>query len=78
VLMTRHDDADAWTCERGSEDSHVEMRSPNSLPLANYRLDVFAPRQSIATRKSKAAVRRLRTCSGVLRSDFGDPSCGDG
>jgi len=64
VLMTRYDDSNSRKRERGSEDSHVEMRSPNSLPLANYGLDVATPRQSVATRKSKA-VRRLRTCSGV-------------
>ena len=65
VLMPRHDDTDPGKSERGSEDSHIEMRSPNSLPLANYGLDVSTPRQPIPTRKSKAVVRRLRTCSGV-------------
>ena len=65
LLVTRYDDPNSRKRERGSEDSHVEMRSPNSLPLANYGLDVAAPRQSIATRKSKAVVRRLRTYSEV-------------
>ena len=64
VLVSRYHDCHAGKGERGSEDPHVEMRSPNSLPLANYGLDVATPRQSVATRKSKA-VRRLRTCSGV-------------
>jgi hypothetical protein len=65
VLVPRHYDAYTRKRERGSEDPHIEMRGPNSLPLANYGLDVRAPRQPIATRKSKAVVRRLRTCSGV-------------
>jgi hypothetical protein len=65
VLVFRNHDPDPRKRERGSEDSHIEMRSPNSLPLANDGLDVVAPRQSIATRKSKAVVRRLRTCSEV-------------
>ena len=65
LLMPRNHDTDPRKSERGSEDSHIEMRSPNSLPLANYGLDVITPRQSIPTRKSKAVVRRLRTCSGV-------------
>jgi hypothetical protein len=49
-------------CERGSEGSDVEMHGPNSLPLSNDSLQVEAPRQSVATRKSEALIRRLRTC----------------
>jgi hypothetical protein len=35
VLMTRHDDSDARKSERGSENPHVEVHGPNSLPLSN-------------------------------------------
>jgi len=75
--MARNDDADARKAKRGSEDSGIEMRRPNSLPLSNDGLNVSAPRQSVAARKTKAAagaagaagaasaVRRLRICSEV-------------
>jgi hypothetical protein len=65
VLVTRHDDPDARRAERGSEDPDIEMHGPNSLPLSNDGLYVRAPRQPVATRKSKAVVMRLRTCSGA-------------
>ena len=65
VLMTRHDDSDARRSKRGSEDPDIEMHGPNSLPLSNDGLDVDTPRQPVATRESKAIVRRLRTCSGA-------------
>jgi hypothetical protein len=52
VLMSWHHDRDPWKRERGSEDPHIEMRSPNSLPLANDGLNVVPPRQTIPTRKS--------------------------
>ena len=65
LLMSWNHDCHPRKRERGSEDSHVEMRSPNSLPLANDGLDVIAPRQTISTRKPQAGVRRLRTCSGA-------------
>lgn len=35
VLMTRHDDSDTRKSERGSENPHVEVHGPNSLPLSN-------------------------------------------
>jgi hypothetical protein len=57
-----NDNANARMSERGSEGSDIEMHGPNSLPLSNDRLQVGAPRQPVATRKSKAVVRRLRTC----------------
>ena len=63
--MTRNDDPHSRKCERGSEDADVEMHGPNSLPLSNDGLYVGAPRQSVATRKAKAVVTRLRTCSGA-------------
>jgi hypothetical protein len=63
VLMTRHHDPDARRAERGSEDPDIEMHGPDSLPLSNDGLYVRAPRQLVATRKSKAVVRRPRTCS---------------
>jgi len=65
VLMARHHDSDTRRSERGSEDPDIEMHGPNSLPLSNDGLDVDTPRQSVATRESKAVVRRLRTCSGA-------------
>ena len=65
VSMTRNHDTNSWKCERGSEDAHIEVRGPNSLPLANDGLYVEASRQSIATRKAKTVVTRLRTCSGA-------------
>lgn len=65
VLMPRNDDPDARKAERGSEDSGVEMHRPNSLPLSNDGLNINAPRQSVAARKSKTAARRLRICSEV-------------
>jgi len=65
LLMSWNHDRNPWKRERGSEDPHVEMRGPNSLPLANDGLDVGTPRQAIATRKSQAGVTRLRTCSGA-------------
>jgi hypothetical protein len=65
LMVTWYDNSDSRKCERGSEDSHVEMCGPNSLPLANDGLNVEAPRQSIPTRKTEAVVTRLRTCSGA-------------
>ena len=65
LLMTRNHDSYSGKCERGSEDAHVEMRGPNSLPLTNDGLNVEAFRQSVATRKAKTVVTRLRTCSGA-------------
>jgi hypothetical protein len=38
--VTRNHDPYAGKCERGSEDAHVEMRGPNSLPLTNDGLNV--------------------------------------
>jgi hypothetical protein len=52
VFVTRNHDSYSRKCERGSEDAHVEMRCPNSLPLANDGLNVEAFRQSVATRKA--------------------------
>lgn len=34
MLVARHDDPDARELKRGSEDPHVEVRGPNSLPLS--------------------------------------------
>ena len=65
LFVTRNYDPYSRKCERGSEDAHVEMRSPNSLPLANDGLNVEAFRQSVTTRKAKTIVTRLRTCSGA-------------
>ena len=65
VFVTRHHDPHSRKRERGSEDAHVEMRSPNSLPLANDGLNIEAFRQSVTTRKAKTIVTRLRTCSGA-------------
>ena len=65
VFVTRHHDPHSRKRERGSEDAHVEMRGPNSLPLANDGLNVEAFRQSVTTRKAKTIVTRLRTCSGA-------------
>jgi hypothetical protein len=68
VLMARDDDPDARKAERGSEDPGIEMHRPNSLPLSNDGLNVSAPRQSVAARKTKAAAgaaRRQRICSEV-------------
>jgi hypothetical protein len=62
VLMTRHDDPDTRKTERGSEDSDIEIRGPNSLPLSNDVLYVRAPRQSMLARETKTIVRRQRTC----------------
>jgi hypothetical protein len=64
-LMTGNHNSHAWKFERGSGDPHIEMHGPNTLPLSNDSLYVGAPRQSIATRKGKSAVMRLRTCSGA-------------
>ena len=65
MLVARHHDSNTGKSERGSEHACVEMHGPNSLPLSNDGLKVTAPRQSVATRKTKAAVRLLRICSGV-------------
>ena len=65
VFVTRNHDPYSRKRERGSEDAHVEMRGPNSLPLTNDGLNVEAFRQSVATRKAKTVVTRLRTCSGA-------------
>jgi hypothetical protein len=62
VMVAWNDNPNARMSERGSEGSDIEMRCPNSLPLSNNSLQVEAPRQPIATRKSEALVRRLRTC----------------
>ena len=62
MTVTWNDDANARMRERGSEGSDIEMHGPNSLPLSNDRLQVEAPRQPIATRKTEALIRRLRTC----------------
>lgn len=62
MAVSRNDDSDARMSERGSEGSDIQMHGPNSLPLSNDRLQVEAPRQPIAPRKSEAVVRRLRTC----------------
>lgn len=63
MMMARHDDPDARESKRGSENPDIEMHGPNSLPLSNDGLNILAPRQSLATRKRKAVVTRLRTCS---------------
>jgi hypothetical protein len=65
VFVTRNHDSNSRKCERGSEDAHVEVCCPNSLPLANDGLNVEAFRQSVTTRKAKTVVTRLRTCSGA-------------
>jgi hypothetical protein len=62
MSVPRNHDSNTRMRERGSEGSDIEVRGPNSLPLSNNGLQVAAPRQSVATRKSKARVRRLRTC----------------
>jgi hypothetical protein len=65
VLVPGHDDADARSAKRGSENPDVEVHGPNSLPLLNDGLYVRTSRESVSTRKSKAVARRLRTCSGA-------------
>jgi len=65
MLMARNDDSNSRKCERGSEDTHIEVCGPNSLPLAKNGLYVEASRQSIATRKAKTLATPLRTCSGA-------------
>ena len=40
LFVTRNHDPYSRKCERGSEDAHVEMRGPNSLPLTNDGLNV--------------------------------------
>lgn len=65
VLVSRHDDAHTRKLERGSENPCIEVHGPNSPPLSNDGLNVTAPRQSVAARKTKAAVRRPRTCSAA-------------
>jgi hypothetical protein len=67
VLVTRHHDAHSRKFERGSDDPHIEMYGPDSLPLSNDGLYVGAPRQPAATRKGKSVVMRLRTCSEAER-----------
>ena len=62
MAVPGNDDTNARMSERGSKSSDIEMHGPNSLPLSNDRLQVEAPRQPIATRKSEALIRRLRTC----------------
>jgi len=62
VSVTWNDDANTRMRERGSEGSDIEMHGPNSLPLSNDSLQVEAPRQPMATRKTEVLVRRLRTC----------------
>jgi hypothetical protein len=62
LAVPGNDDTNARMSERGSEGSDIEMHGPNSLPLSNDRLQVEAPRQPVATRKSEALIRRLRTC----------------
>jgi hypothetical protein len=63
VLVARHDDSNARRAKRGSEDADIEMYGPNSLPLSNDSLYLEAPRQLVATRKTKTVVMRLRICS---------------
>jgi hypothetical protein len=60
--MARHNDPDARKPKRGSEDSDIEVRSPNTLPLSNDALYVGASRQPMLSREPKAVVTRLRTC----------------
>jgi hypothetical protein len=38
MLIARHDDSDAGDAERGSEDPHIEMCGPDSLPLSDDSL----------------------------------------
>ena len=52
MAVARHDNPDSRKCERGSEDTHVEVCGPDSLPLTKDGLYIEAPRQSIATRKA--------------------------
>jgi len=60
--VARNDNPNARMSKRGSEGSDIEVHGPNSLPLSNNSLQIESPRQSVATRKSEARVRRLRTC----------------
>ena len=65
VLMPRYNDTNARRVKGGSEDPHIEMHGPDTLPLANDGLYVEASRQPVATRISEPVVTRLRTCSEV-------------
>jgi hypothetical protein len=38
MLVPRDDDSHAGKSERGSEDTSIEMRGPNSLPLSKNGL----------------------------------------
>src|ERR1043166_1917408 len=67
MVMSRHDQADAWICERGSCYPDVEMGCPDSLPLANDVRNVRAPRQPILSRESERRLTRRRTCSAAER-----------
>jgi hypothetical protein len=67
VLVSRHNDSNSATIERGSEHADVEMDGPNSLPLSDDGLKIEAPRQPIVTRKAKAAVKLRRTCPAASR-----------
>lgn len=64
VFVTRNHDRDPRMTKRGSENSDIEVRRPNTPPLSNDILDVGTSRQSLPAREAKAArpVRRLRTC----------------
>ena len=35
VLMTRHNEPNAWNAERGRVNPDIEMNGPNALPLSN-------------------------------------------
>jgi hypothetical protein len=35
VLVKRHHDPNTRIVERGSEDAHIEVHGPDSLPLSN-------------------------------------------
>jgi hypothetical protein len=62
MTVARDHNPNARMRERGSEDPDIEVHGPKSLPLSNDGLQVGAPCQPVATRESKARVRRLRTC----------------
>ncbi len=64
--VARHNDADPWGTQKGSDPPNLELRGSDSLPFFAYRLELFLPRQPRRGRKAMS-LRRRRTSTAASR-----------
>jgi hypothetical protein len=68
MAVLRHNEANPWMTQRGSDNPDLEVLGPNTLPLCPSFLNIRSLRQPVAAREFVHATRR-RTSSGAEQSN---------